>query len=655
MSIFKEYNPYNTWQEAFEAACHAIDISPPSNINGDGNIHRFANKGKSSKACWYIAHIDDTQGGVIGDWATGQSQSWYFSKTTLTPIQKQAMIQKWAAAAEKAESQKQENHKLAIIAAKHKWDKCEPATNNHLYLIKKGVQSYGIKKGNGRLYIPMYDNDGLKSLQSIDDTGQKLFMKDGKVKGCYFILGLPKDSLFITEGYATAASIHEATGQPTVCVFNAGNILPAIEELKRRYPDIKLTICADNDAKALKNNGLIKAQEAGNKYAIPVIIPEFTKEELEQGNPTDFNDMAALRGKAAIKAILMPEKTSASPLKFKALTIEQIQSLPPVKWLIDQIFPVNSFCIIYGEPGQKKTFLALDMALSIAANQEWHGRTVDSGTVLYIAGEGVAGLGKRIKAWMEHYQLNASEIDFMAVPMAVNFIDESDINQLLALIDQTGKKYKAIFIDTVARAILGGDENSSSDIGKFIAGCDSVRNYTGAAVIGIHHSGKDDNRGMRGSSALMGAVDTVLKVEQNNDNKNVTVTMKKQKDEEEIQPLTFSSKLVEFGIGQSSIILEAIETPENDGQKANTFNAKKRYDLALEYLNDCIANSSEQMFGQPATQLNQWKIECYSRGLGGENQDAKRMAFKRSYERLTTTKQIACKNGVVWIVRSNDK
>jgi putative DNA primase/helicase len=648
MSIFKEYNPYTSWEEAFNDACHAINIAPPKEINGDGNIHRFTSSGKSSKSCWYITHIDETQGGVVGNWATGQSQNWHYSKTTLTPIQKQAMLQKWADAAKKAEQQRLDAQQKAISTASQKWDECQAATAEHPYLVKKGVRPYGIKKGKGRIYIPMYDNDGLKSLQSIDDVGNKLFMKDGKVKGCYFILGLPADRLYIAEGYSTAASIYEATGQPVAVVFNAGNIMPAIEELRKKYTGVKLTICADNDIKKDVNSGLIKAKDASLKYGIPLIVPEFTESELKQGNPTDFNDMALLRGLNAVKRVIIPETPT---LKFKALTIQDIQRMPPVNWLIDKIFPVNSFCMIYGEPGQKKTFLALDMALSIASNQEWHEREVKAGTVLYIAGEGVGGLNKRIGAWMAHYALDASEIDFMVVPVAVNFISEEDINQLIALIDDTGKQYRAIFIDTVARAILGGDENSSTDMGKFVAGCDAVRNHTGATIIGIHHSGKDDSRGMRGSSSLMGAVDTVLKVEQNEDTKNITVTMKKQKDEEEIQPLTFASKLIEFGIGQSSIILEAIETPENDGSKANTFNAKKRHDLALEYLQDCIANSSEQMFGQPATQLNQWKLECYSRYLGGENQDARRMAFKRAYDRLTMTKQIACKNGVVWIVR----
>lgn len=655
MSLFKDYN-VATWEEAFAQACHNLGCTLPEAIITDGKIHRFSANGKKNNSSgWYVIFADDTFGGAIGNWGTGDVETWSWSKISLTPIQRQGMMEKWNKAKKKADEERARFAKEASEAARAKWDTLNPVTE-HAYLAKKGIRAHGIKMGKGRLYIPLMDATGqISSLQSIDDNGTKIFMKGPSTKGLYFIIGTPQDSLFIAEGYATAASIYEATGQPTAVAFSGGNIGPAIESLKQRYPKAQITICADNDSKKAINNGLVTAKEAATKYGCKLAYPVFTDEELAQGNMKDFNDLATLRGRGAVNLALFPqtkaELEKQQNLKFKTLTIEEIQLLPPVNWLIDKVFPVNSFCMIYGEPGQKKTFLALDMALSIAANQEWHEREVKAGTVLYIAGEGVGGLNKRIGAWMAHYQLTPSEIDFLAIPVAVNFIDETDINQLIATIDSTAKQYSAIFIDTVARAILGSDENSSTDIGKFVAGCDAVRNHTGATVIGIHHSGKDDSRGMRGSSALLGAVDTVLKVEQNEDTKNITVTMKKQKDEEQIQPLTFASKIIEFGIGQSSIVLEAIETPENDDVKANTFMPKKRHDLALEYLQDCIANSTEQLFGKPATQLNQWKLECSVRELGGFTSDAKRMAFNRAYKRLTETKQITCKNGLVSIIQ----
>ena len=83
---------------------------------------------------------------------------------------------------------------------------------------------------------------------------------------------------------------------------------------------------------------------------------------------------------------------------------------------------------------------------------------------------------------------------------------------MLRSIDRVGGDFSAIFVDTVARALPGSDENSATDMGAFVDACDRIRHHTGSAVIGVQHSGKDISRGMRGSSALLGAVDTSIDV-----------------------------------------------------------------------------------------------------------------------------------------------
>jgi putative DNA primase/helicase len=129
--------------------------------------------------------------------------------------------------------------------------------------VKKSVQSHGLHLHNGLLVIPLRDSDGnLHSLQFIDSDGNKRFLSGGRKKGCYFALGSPVASLCIAEGYATAATIHESTGLPVAVAFDAGNLMAVAQALRMKFPKIKITLCADNDAATPGNPGLTKAQEA---------------------------------------------------------------------------------------------------------------------------------------------------------------------------------------------------------------------------------------------------------------------------------------------------------------------------------------------------------------------------------------------------------
>ena len=650
MSIFKDYNPYSSWQEAFDDACRAIGINPAKDPQGDGLIHRFSSDKKNNKSCWYIVHIDaDSQGGCVGDWSTGQTQNWHYSAITLTPFQKQAMIEKWQDAAKKAEEYRQELQIKAVSAAKAKWDECTPVDDSHPYLVKKGVKAHGIRKGKDRLYIPLNDYTGMVSLQSIDESGNKLFMKDGKAKGCYFILGTPKDSLYIAEGYATAASIYEGTGKPVACVFNSGNIAPAIDELRKTWPDLKLIICADNDVKKQINTGLLKAQEAGQKHSIAVISPQFTDAELKEGNPTDFNDLAALRGLPALKAIIESDLSIQQPKAdlFKFLTFNDIKNLPPVTWLINKVFPTKSFGIIYGLPGKGKTFVALDMALSIASGVEWHGSNTEQGNVLYIAGEGVGGLSKRIGSWYQDKGIQPDD-SFLVLPTALNLIQEQDVNKLILSIMECNKKFSLIVVDTVARSLLGGGENSSTDIGLFVKSCDAIKDFTGATVTGIHHSGKDEQRGMRGSSALLGAVDTVIRVTQ--EQSIVNLVMEKQKDDEPMPEKSFSMKVVSYGLNQSSVVLEATDHKPEGKKKLSSAQFK-----AHQILTDCISSGDLKLRGMPATSLMHWRAECYRRELTIGDNETKRKGFTQAATALDRKGVIVIENGMVALYESNGK
>ena len=114
----------------------------------------------------------------------------------------------------------------------------------------------------------------------------------------------------------------------------------------------------------------------------------------------------------------------------------------------------------------------------------WHDKPTQQGSVLYIAGEGVSDLKRRVKAF-QHYHGLGPMGSFYVLQQAVNFRDELSVQRLLRSIDRVGGDFSAIFVDTVARALPGSDENSATDMGAFVDACDRIRHHTGSAVIGV--------------------------------------------------------------------------------------------------------------------------------------------------------------------------
>jgi RecA-family ATPase len=229
---------------------------------------------------------------------------------------------------------------------------------------------------------------------------------------------------------------------------------------------------------------------------------------------------------------------------FQLLDATALRNLPPPQWLVDGIIPDKGLTFLYGQRGKGKSFVTLDAALHIASGSKWLGRDTKSGGVIYCAGEGLAGYGVRVEGWSrQHPSLDVG--NFRLMPLVPNFRDEKEVAKLARTIKQNLGDAKLIIIDTVARAIPGAEENSSKDMGLFVAACDAIRQTCGVAVIGVHHSGKDDERGMRGSSALEGAGDAVIHLKRLEGNL-VEIASDKMKDGEEFKPIIMSLEKVEW-------------------------------------------------------------------------------------------------------------
>lgn len=231
--------------------------------------------------------------------------------------------------------------------------------------------------------------------------------------------------------------------------------------------------------------------------------------------------------------------------RFRLLTIPEVLERPPQQYLVRGILGRGELVMLFGPPASGKTFIIISVALSVAAGVKWHGHDVHAGLVVYVAAEGAAGLGLRLKAWIE---FNKSERDLRmrVVEQPVQFMQEEDVDGFIEALKELSDRPVLVVIDTLARCIDGGDENTARDMGVLISGCDRIRLATGASVVLVHHSGKNSDS-ERGSSALRGAVHTALAVSRSKDG-GVSLSCVKQKDGVGFENLAFDLQVVDLGM-----------------------------------------------------------------------------------------------------------
>ncbi len=215
-------------------------------------------------------------------------------------------------------------------------------------------------------------------------------------------------------------------------------------------------------------------------------------------------------------------------------------------YVIKNYLPENSLAAIYGTSGSYKSFLALSWGCHIATGKSWNNNRVIPGAVLYVVGEGGIGVPRRVKAWADLYNHGKNPLFLYRVNCPVFFADPQQVYELEQAAKQIEKEsrlpLKLIIVDTLARCFGGGDENRASDMGAFIQGCDRVKATTGATVLVSHHSGKDEDRGARGSTAFRAALDAEYMVKREGDGGALVLRCTKMKDCEEPAQQAFDLK-----------------------------------------------------------------------------------------------------------------
>jgi hypothetical protein len=254
-------------------------------------------------------------------------------------------------------------------------------------------------------------------------------------------------------------------------------------------------------------------------------------ELVEAGQTRDLDRAARLLADSGNTRTVGPQDATKRVLA-GLLDRAAVAKLPRPSWLVTDYLPTGGFVTLFGKPGSFKSILALDLACSVASGTSWMGRAATQGPALYVMAEGVGGLERRVAAWESRRRVWLAGAPVWFYPRAVNLLDTEQSEALSYVAADLG--CVLVVIDTLARCLTGGDENSSKDMSRFIASADRVRERSGACVLLVHHTPLDGGR-LRGHSSLEAAIDTNLGCGW--DGASVTLTVEKQKDDQQAPPL----------------------------------------------------------------------------------------------------------------------
>ncbi len=352
--------------------------------------------------------------------------------------------------------------------------------------------------------------------------------------------------------------------------------------------------------------------------------------------------------------------------KLKPLTLTELLNQPPRKHILKGILGAGEFSVFSGEPKCGKSFLVLDLALSIARGKDWFGKNVAQGPVIYVAAEGIGGVPKRILSYIKHHKLETEEcgrqIPFHPILRTVNLLDDRDgdvngiIHWVKKITEEVGQPVSMIVIDTLSRTMPGGNENSPEHMTQYIANCDRIREETKSHVLVIHHCPKNSSSSLRGHSSLFGAIDAHILVEKHASGGN-TWTVEASKDDEDGFQKGFKldvevlDDVDEDGDEITSCVVEPAEVEVRTAK----VKLSPTEQICLDALSAAISKSGEI----PPTNNNippnttcvkwsQWEVEAKAKYAG--NTEDKKKAFQRGPKGLQGKGHIGVYQELVWLI-----
>jgi putative DNA primase/helicase len=267
---------------------HEAGIDPSGlDLTNTAAFQRLRLTGSKKKSAWVKVHQVDPLVASLGNWKAGISETY----AEASKRQRRTFFR----SAPTAKKDANDDHRIAARKAWSQWATAAEADPVHPYLAGKKILPHGIRQFGELLLIPMVDEfERLHSLQRINATGEKRFFPGGRVGGMHYLIGEVSDRLLLCEGFATGATLHEATGLPVAVCFSAGNLQPTGYALRRIFPRQRFTYAGDNDQTA-GNPGLTSARKAAESTGDDLMVPRFNSD-----SGTDWNDYSQLYGNDAI-------------------------------------------------------------------------------------------------------------------------------------------------------------------------------------------------------------------------------------------------------------------------------------------------------------------------------------------------------------------
>jgi phage/plasmid primase-like uncharacterized protein len=535
-------------------------ITPPDDIIFDGKIHRFRSGTKGTpgqdKSGWYVVYGDGVPAGRFGCWRAGFETPWRADVgRTLSVVEEMAYTRRIAEAKAAREAEQAQQREVAAATVETIWTGASGASAEHPYLARKGIKPHGARvTGDGRLVVPLYGPDGaLSSLQYISHEGSKLYHPGGQTGGKLWVIGTTDEAgpIFIAEGFATAATIHEATGRPCAVAYSASNLPAVAESLRAAHGAAQdLVVVADQDASGTgQRYAELASAKAGARFVMPPAMG-------------DANDFVLAGGD--LVALLMP------PVESWLVHADDFSAQPaPIAWLIKGWVQDHALMMLHGPSGGGKTFVILDWFLRMTSGIDtWCGHRVKPCSAVYLAGEGHHGLRGRIAAWKHKHGIKS--LDLWLSKDGCDLNTPAGLQKVIEQIRRLPKKPDVIGVDTLHR-FLAGDENSAQDAKTMLDACAALIREFQCTVILVHHTGNADEaqHRARGSSAWRGALDIEVSIIPAKDGQPMQVVQRKSKDAELADPIYMQLESVEIpgwidedGEQVSSAVAVQVDAPE---------------------------------------------------------------------------------------------
>ena len=480
----------------------------------------------------------------------------------------------------------------------------------------------------------------------------------------------PSATVYIVEGEKDADRLVAAGLVATTSAGGAGNWR---KEYAEHFIGRRVCILPDNDdpgrMHAMKVAQSLASHGIGHRIVTLPGLPDKgdVSDWLDAGNTVDQlrSIAASSAAPAASDPVLarmfpglpdyMPLGCTPTPAQtkpgFSLIRADTMEFVEP-EFVIGGLMETETLAMLFADPGSGKSFVALDMAASVATGQGFHGRDVKQGAVIYLCGEGKNGIKRRLIAWERHHGVSLKGVPLFVSSMAGQFLNPSSVAEMVKAIDGAAREtgnVALIIVDTLNRNMGAGDESSTADMSLFVRAVDEVKDRYNATALIVHHTGHGNKERARGSMVLLGALDAEYRIEKDAD--TITMTGTKMKDAPVPAPIGFKVHEIEVGrsrIGEAvtSAALSECDAPApaHRGAKLSP-NQKTAMDALREYTD---AHGEDGVSGRSVS-LSEFQNFLADR-MQSENPKYRRQMARRAVDDLEHKGKIIVGDGATWIV-----